>query len=200
MSEMWVDDYETEDYDSEDYDGEDYDGEDVRSDRRKLERRRAAILRAQRRQVREARGRTGGAPAGPRSATAAVRTLDLETKVDTDSLRRAIADQSRRTERASYAAVASVVLDQAIDSFDLAQSQPDHIRAVLRVLPLMILTPQKHGSGAGSLFRDPRVLGAAGVGGVVLYAKAKAAFDRATTTTGGGGSGSGSSSGSGGGI
>ena len=117
--------------------GEDF-GEESRSDRRRRERQRQAMLERQRqRQARKrqarcaatatARQRAGQSPRrgpSPRQTIRAVRSLDLETKVGLDSLRRAVEESNRRANRATWAAVAGTAVDQGLDSFDDEFAQP----------------------------------------------------------------------------
>jgi hypothetical protein len=174
MSTTWLADAES--AESADYDdtesgefdegeSENYDAESRASAaRRRLERQRRIALRQRQELARTRRmpptPRYGSAPAPP-STVAALRTLDLETKVQEDSFRNAIAVQNRRMRRSEYAAVASAATSQFIESFD----EPDnpYFRAGLRFAPLLLLSPQKRGTGLGSVASDPRVLGAAAV-------------------------------------
>ena len=169
------DDYEAEDYDSEseDYDSEaeDYDSEDARSDRA---RRRQAALRVARQrrtrsQPRPRRAATAPSRVAPtaRQTVAAIRNLDLENKVGEDSLRQSIERANTRARRATYAAVASVALDQALDTFGDDLKDHDFVRAALRLGPLLLLTPQHTRRGLEGYLLDPRVLGGAAIAGVV---------------------------------
>jgi uncharacterized protein YjdB len=111
------------------------------------------------------------APPQPRTqaqaAVNAVRNLDLETKVQEDTFRRAIRVQSRRMSRSEYAAVASAATNQFIESFDA----PDNpfFRAALRFAPLLLLAPQRRGSGLEAVITDPRVIGGAAVAAIVFF-------------------------------
>jgi uncharacterized protein YjdB len=145
-------------------------GEQSESDRRRARQRRVAL--AQRRQA-QARARlTGGrgttAPARitPQQTATAIRNLDLETKVQDDAFRSAISASSKRMSRSEYAAVAGVAVNQFIESFDT----PDNpfARAALRFSPLLLLSPQRRGTGFDSVIRDPRVIGGAAIAGITL--------------------------------
>lgn len=68
--------------------------------------------------------------------------------------------------RSEYAAVASVATNQFIESFD----EPDSpfFRAMFRVAPLLLLSPQKRGSGFEAFVKDPRVIGVAAVAAITV--------------------------------
>jgi len=172
------DDYEAEDYDSEseDYDSEaeDYDSEDARSDRaRRRQAARRVTLARQRRTRSQPRPQRAAATAPSRGAptarqtVAAIRNLDLESKVGEDTLRQSIERANARARRATYAAVASVALDQALDTFGDDLKDHDFVRAALRLGPLLLLTPQHTRRGLEGYLLDPRVLGGAAIAGVV---------------------------------
>jgi hypothetical protein len=92
---------------------------------------------------------------------AAVRSLDLETKVQEDAFRSALARQGSRMNRAEYAAVLGAATNQFIESFDAPGNV--YAKAALRFSPLLLLSPQRRGQGFDAFVRDPRVLGAAAV-------------------------------------
>src|SRR5262249_4708629 len=141
MSEAWVDSVDSEAlgegaydsealgegaYDSEAFGEGSYDafGEESRSARRQRERQRQIVLARQRHaQLRQQRTwaqiQRPAPPVGPgqRQAITAIRSLDLETKVGQDSLRRALEASNRRAARATWAAIASAAVDQGIDTF-----------------------------------------------------------------------------------
>jgi hypothetical protein len=176
MTTMPLEDYESEaDYDSEgedygevDYGSEGEDYEDARSDairrararRIALGRRRTAMQRTRRPVTTVSRTPT------PRQTVAAIKNLDLESKVSDDSLRRAIDQVNRRAARATYATVASVALDQALDTFEADLAGHEFVRAGLRAAPLLLLAPQRR-PGLEGVLLDPRVIGAAAIAGVV---------------------------------
>src|ERR1700691_4362110 len=136
MTEAWVDaeDYDeigetvdTEELGEGNYGGDDVGeefGEESRSARRRRERQRQIMLARQRQaQVRRQRmvppaRRSAAPPGGSRPTITAMRSLDLESKVGQDSLRRAIEESTRRASRATWAAVASATVDQGLASFD----------------------------------------------------------------------------------
>lgn len=187
MSETWVDAEDYEDigegaYDSEDlgegaYDsddaGEDF-GEESRSARRRrdrqrqimLARQRQAQLRRRRRPPQPAR-RPVRAPGPGRPAITAIRSLDLETKVGLDSLRRSVEESNRRANRATWAAVASTAVDQGLDSFR-ANLTNQYVRAGGRFAPLLFLSPAKKKGGAEGFVTDPRFIGGASILGIAL--------------------------------
>jgi hypothetical protein len=156
-------------------------GEESRSARRRRERQRQILLErqrqrerqrlAQRRPQRPMRSeRRPVRPAGPspRQTIAAVRSLDLDTKVELDSLRRAVEESNRRAARATWAAVASTSVDQGLASFFTdAQSHP-YVAAGVRFAPLLFLSPEKKRGGVEGFATDPRVIGGAAILGIAL--------------------------------
>jgi hypothetical protein len=157
---------------------EDY-GEESRAAaarRRQAQRRRVALARRRQALARArsaARARPGAMPARPSAATA-IRTLDLETKVQEDSFRNAISMHNRRMSRAEYVAVAGAATNQFIESFD----EPDnpYFRAGLRFAPLLFLMPQKRGTGFGGFVKDPRVIGLAAVAAITFAGENRGRF------------------------
>jgi hypothetical protein len=148
--------------------GEDYGEESRAAARRRQAQQRRVALRRQRELARAratARPRPVAPPPRP-STTAAIRTLDLETKVQEDTFRNAITAQNRRMSRSEYAAVAGAATNQFIESFD----EPDNpfFRAGLRFAPLLLLSPQRRGTGFGAFVKDPRVIGGAAVLAIVV--------------------------------
>ncbi|NEA33397.1 hypothetical protein [Streptomyces sp. SID13031] len=177
----WPDDYDseayydTEDYDTEDYDSGDYDSEATRADalrKREAEARRIVALRqkSQRRPgVRAPVSRRVPASrrATPATAVAAVRNLDLETKVGQDSLRRGIEQANARSARARLTAMASLGVDQALDTFGEKLKEHEFVRAGLRLAPLALLGKQHTKPGAAGWLLSPQVIGVASVAGIV---------------------------------
>lgn len=187
MSTMWLDEAEMEaaEYDDsesgelyDESDGEDY-GEESRTAaarRRQAQQRRVALARRRQALARARsapRARPGAMPVRP-STAAAIRNLDLETKVQEDSFRNSISMQNRRMSRSEYAAVAGAATNQFIESFD----EPDNpfFRAGLRFAPLLLLTPQKKGTGFGGFVKDPRVIGAAAVAAITFAGESRRKF------------------------
>jgi hypothetical protein len=186
MTTMQLDDYESEaDYDSEaeDYDadfegeGEGEDLEDARSDalrRRRLAR--ARRIRAARQRMARAQARRPVRPTvpsqpTPRKTVEAIRNLDLETKVGEDSLRMAIERANRRATWATYASVGGLAIDQAFDTFEKDLAGHEFVRGGLRLLPLVLLSPQRRRPGLEGVVLDPRFIGAAAVAGLLTVGK-----------------------------
>jgi hypothetical protein len=173
-------------YDSEST-GEASYGEESRSERYRrerqrrirLERQRQAQLRRQRRPAprRAAPPQRLPRPAGPspRQAITAVRSLDLETKVEQDSLRRALEESNRRATRATYAALASVAVDQGLDSFGTDLDNHPYVRAGARFAPLLLLSPEKKKSGFEGFVADPRLWGFVAISGIAVIGKFRSA-------------------------
>ena len=190
MSETWPDAIDTEEYD--DIGEGIYDSEDAEADNEELRRgvevgsspARAAAADGRRTEQEPADAaaltsdwpssgseriapRQGQAPAAsrPRQATAPVRSLDLETSVRLDALRRAVeikpAGQSRhlgRRGRHRHGPRPGFVLREC--------DQP--VCGGARFAPLLLLSPAKKRSGAEGLLTDPRLIGAASILGIAL--------------------------------
>jgi len=187
MSETWVDAegyedigegaYDSEDigegaYDSEDA-GEDF-GEESRAARRRRERQRQIMLARQRQaQLRRPRRppspvrRPAGAPGPSRPAMTAIRSLDLETKVGLDSLRRALEESNRRANRATWSAVTSTAVNQGLDTFS-ANLSNEYLRAGVRFAPLLLLSPVKKKGGVEGFVTDPRFIGGTAMLGIAV--------------------------------
>jgi hypothetical protein len=196
MSETWVDAMETdafEDvgegaYDSDDtgegaYDsddtGEDF-GEESRSARRRRQRQRQIMLARQRQQQAQMR-RSGRPPSpaqrpvraagpSPRQTIRAIQSLDLETKVELDSLRRRLEESNRRASRGTWATVAGVAAAEVINQFDALENHPNVSAAILGA-PLLLLSPEKQRSGIEGFLLDPRVIGGAAVVGIAVASR-----------------------------
>lgn len=172
-----------------DFDTEDVDAESRASQARRrrararrvaLARRRQSVARARSMARQPARQPATGASPVQRATAAtarAVRNLDLETKVQEDTFRSAIAAQNKRMSRGEYAAVAGAAVNQFIESFD-APDNP-YARAALRFSPLLLLAPQRKGRGFEGLVKDPRVIGGAAVAALVLFGENRNQFRRA---------------------
>jgi hypothetical protein len=174
------------DVDSDDYDASDADylfgdadgdSDSDDAEESRAQRRRRAQVRARRVALarrRQAMGRSklaqrqpsAAAKSAQRSAASAVRTLDLETKVQEDTFRNALAAQNKRISRSEYAAVAGAAVNQFIDSFETPENV--YAKAILRFAPLALLAPQSKGRGVDAIIKDPRVIGAAAVLGLVF--------------------------------
>jgi hypothetical protein len=194
MSMTWVDDLGSEaDYDSEadfdseaDYDSEaDFDSEATRSWRDRDRQARARRLLAQRRIEQARRSRTPvrrpspvvSAPPTVVQTVKAIRNLDLDTKVSTESLRQDIDLLKKRMDRNGLAFALSQGVDQGLDSFSGRLANHEFIRAGIRLAPALLVAPQKKRRGLEGYLLDPRVLSAIAVGGVLVAGR----FDRRTT-------------------
>lgn len=156
-------------------------GEESRAARRRRERQRQILLERQRQaQLRRQRRPPSPAqrpvvpqrpvrPSGPsqRQTITAIRSLDLETKVGQDSLRRAMEESNRRAARATWAAVAGTAVDQGLDSF-ASKVTNQYLRAGARFAPLLFLSPEKKRSGVEGFVTDPRFIGGAAILGIAL--------------------------------
>jgi hypothetical protein len=137
--------------------------------------RRRALARARAAQAARARGR-GMVPARPGAATpaaevrrtqAAVRTLDLENKVQSDTFGSALSAQSKRISGSEAAVALGTVVNQLRTSFpNLVENKV--IAAGLPLTPLLLLRPARRGSGFGAVAGDPRVWASAIVAGLAI--------------------------------
>lgn len=162
-----------------DTDSEDYDAES-RSSERQRRARQQRIVQARRRQAQaRARARAGTraaspvvpAPATPQQAVAAIRNLDLDTKVQEDNFRRATSTQNKRMSRSEYAAVAGAATTQFIESFHTPDNP--YAKAALRFAPLLLLSPQRKGTGLEGFLKDPRVIGGIAVLGITVVGETR---------------------------
>ena len=136
--------------------------------RRARERRLALARRRRESRMRARIPRVGPTPPTPRQVISAVRNVDLEANVRTDQLRSRLSAQGRRMTRAEYAAAASVIVSQFMESFD----EPDntYVRAGLRYAPLLLLsTPRRSRGGVDGFVTDPRVVGAVAMAGIAFF-------------------------------
>lgn len=168
-----------------DFEGDDYDAESPTVRRRRAQAaQRVAQARRRRAQLRARATARPGPVARPtpgrvttpttRSTVAAIRNVDLDSKVAEDNLRRGLASQGRRMSRSEYAAVAGAAVNQFIDSFK--QPENAYAKAALRFSPLLLLSPQSRGAGLEGVVKDPRVVGAAAVAGIVLLSENRNRF------------------------
>jgi len=199
MTSMWLEDLDIEaaEYDDSeggesyddsesDFDSEDLDQESrASSARRRREHQRRVALARRRQAQAKARARGGArkvpSPARPpaqRETVTAIRNLDLETKVQEDTFRRAIAAQGKRMSRSEYAAVLGAATNQFIESFQAPSNA--FAKAALRFAPLLLLSPQKSGTGFEAVIKDPRVIGAAAVGGITFLGENRNRFTNAS--------------------
>lgn len=180
---------------SEDYWGEsdDLDAESRAGERRRMQRlagqrvaRRDGRVGAARRQLalqaaQQQRLRAG--MAGPRPAPsvptgrlssqteAAMRNVSFESKAREEASLRANANRDRRLRRQEMVTVASLAANQLIESFN---KPADPIaKAGVRALPLLLMSPQRRGSGLEGILTDPRVFGLAAVLGIAAAGAGK---------------------------
>jgi hypothetical protein len=161
----------TDAYDAELYDSEAYDAE---ADRSRDRRRRAEALAAARR--REAAARARGRqrpplpatppPTAPSAVVNAVKELDLQTQVQQDTLRSAIAEQNRKLDRANLAAVAAALVPEAFRTF----GTPDNafVRVGIEAIPLAFLPRGSRRDGVAGVLQTPVVYGGLGLVGLGL--------------------------------
>jgi hypothetical protein len=186
MTSTWTDDIDSEDVDAEyegdaefsegDFDTEgEGDGEASSAEARRRVRRAYRYNQARRRVPVAGRptGRIlrpqvpGIRPALPAPTAAALQNLDLDTKVGQDKLRLALRRSNQRASRATYASIAGLAVDQALDTFGEDLEDHDLIRAGLRSLPLALLSPARKRPGLEGVLLDPRVIGLAAVAGLL---------------------------------
>ena len=191
MADNWLDDSDSEAIDlfggeegAEDYledwdeEAETYDDEAVspavrrrRAQARQLAARRRRLEALARARNKRARGARGPTPAGRKAVQqtqSAVRELSLDTKVQADAMKNALQKHSDRTSRSEYSTLASVALSQFQQSFPQIVGTSRYTAAALNVAPLLLLSPQKKGSGALAIARDPRALGLLLVAGLAV--------------------------------
>jgi hypothetical protein len=134
---------------------------------RELERENASLRRAaQGRAPSPASRRSAPTTQAPSHAVRQVRSevhsLDLETKVAIDSLRRRLHEANRLAYRNAWAAEASAAASQVLDSFENNLEPHDWARALIRGAPTLLLSPGKPSKpGLQGFLLDPRVGGGA---------------------------------------
>jgi hypothetical protein len=113
------------------------------------------------------------APTGPSSTAqvlktdvqrtkAAIRNVDLDTKVQADMTARTFAIQGKRISRNEQALAASTVAGLIKDEFSTVSFlQNPIVRAAIPFAPLLFLNPPRSGGGFRSVVSDPRVWGPA---------------------------------------
>lgn len=174
MTDIWTDqgdlDYVDSDEGEDLYDGgEGFDDESRSGDRRR--RARAARARAARAQqiaaaryrARERTGNVTSSTTAPRptaqKAVAAIKNLDLETKVQEDAFRRTISAQDKRVTGAEVAALVAALTPTTIRVFGIDNTLA---QTALTAAPLAFLRPKSHGTGIEAVVKDVRVLGLVG--------------------------------------
>lgn len=183
MSTPWGDDLDVDDLDTYPYgDGEDddLDGQDELSDDEEswaARQRRAHRIARDRRETRVRReirarqqaraARSGRPPARGGSTAAAIRAVNLDAQVADASLRREIAALRKTSTWATYATVAGVAVNQVIES--IGKPSNPYLLAALRGSPLLLLSPEKRGTGVAATLGDPRVVGGLALLGITFF-------------------------------
>ncbi len=156
-------------------------GEASRADARR--RRQQQIMQARHRQrMRQRQLELRRAPQPPRPAQApygrpspatvtALRAVDLDNKVEQDSLRRAIDEANRRASRSMYSALATGAVSQALDTYQDNLKDHAFIRAAARFAPLAILPGDQKRKGVEAVLLHPAFLSGALIGGIFLIGK-----------------------------
>ena len=161
------------------YGGEAY-GESARSDarrRRAWQQRQRQILAARRAGQRRLPAPPPRRPAitapspGQRPAMTAIRSVDLDTRMELDALRRQLAKARRNGNMAMYSAVLSALASQGIDTFGDRLEKHDVVKAALRAAPLGLLWPQSDKKGIEGVLLHPAFIGAAGIAAIVISGK-----------------------------
>jgi len=177
MTDDWTDNAELEAYDDSEglYDGgEAYDDESRASTQRRRERaRRLARLRQrdQARRLAQVRG-AGNRPVAQQAARA-VADLDVETKVQGDEFRSALAAVNRRATWAGWSAAGAVLVEGGLRAF----GTPDNkfVEAGVRALPLLpLIAGTPRGSGLGGILTSPPAIGIGGLLGLAFLADRRA--------------------------
>jgi hypothetical protein len=151
----------------ESYLGDPLDAESRISNARRARARRIALARS-----RAARART--APTPPRTVAAAVnrtqaavREVDLQSKVQADALHSRLAHQGKRIDRGELAFMATIVERQLESSFP-SVVENRIVAAGLRASPLLLLKPSWRRDGVGGYLGNPQLLGAGLVVGLTI--------------------------------
>lgn len=105
-----------------------------------------------------------------REVRSEVRSLDLDTKVALDSLRRRLDNANRLAYRNAWAAEASAAASQVLDSFEHGLEPHDWARALIRGAPTLIIAPgERKKRGLEGWLLDPRVAGGALIAAVFAF-------------------------------
>jgi hypothetical protein len=152
-------------------------GEDARSDARRRRERQRQIMLARQRQA-QLRRRPAASPQRPapppgsRQAIAAIRSdvrdMNLDNKVDLDSLRRALSEANRRGDRAMYSSLLSILGNQAIATYEPSLANHQVVSAAIRWAPSLLLSSSKRKPGIEGFLLSPPVLAGAVVAGVLI--------------------------------
>jgi hypothetical protein len=171
MSMGYMDDLDTEYDDSYDdaelYDEGIYDDESAASRARK--RRAQALAAARRRAATRRTSRSLPTTAPPRAVVSAVKELDLQTKVQEDATRSAIATQNKKLDRSNLATVATLVIGEGLRTF--GEPENSFVRAGIQASPLLLLAPGRSRPGLEGYLRHPAFAGGVGVLGLAFIAE-----------------------------
>jgi Bacterial Ig-like domain (group 2) len=139
--------------------------------RRELARRRAAMATVRERSV-AARGPVT-TRAAVRRTQAAVRSLDLDGKVQADAFKRALAAEAARANRAQFATVAGAVVNLFQTTFEdrIDVLKNPVAKGAGAFVPLLLLPGKPPGGGAAAYARDPRVVGGAAIAAILVAHK-----------------------------
>ncbi|HEY3002747.1 MAG TPA: Ig-like domain-containing protein [Kribbellaceae bacterium] len=168
MTDNWTDSSEPEAYDDSEGlydDGEAYDDES-RASRRRERARRLAVLRRRDQARRVAQLSSAGNRPVAQQAARAVADLDVETKVQRDEFRSALAAVNRRAVWAGWSAAGTALLEGGFRAF----GTPDNkfVEAGIRAVPLLpLLAGTPRGSGAAGILTSPPAIG---IGGLLALA------------------------------
>jgi len=145
-------------------DSEAYD--DAESAASRARRRRARALAATRRRAAAARANALPATAAPRAVVSAVKELDLETKVQQDTLRSAIATQNKKLYRSNLAAAGVVLVNEGLRTF----GEPDNtfVRAAIQASPLWLLPSSSTSGGVEGVLKSAGFIGTVGALGLAF--------------------------------
>lgn len=97
-----------------------------------------------------------------------LRKVDLESKVQADTLAGALAAQRKRMAGGEYAFASSLVVNELKSQFPEILGNKV-IQTALPLAPLLFLRPPKKGNGVDSLLQDPRILAALLAAGIALF-------------------------------
>jgi hypothetical protein len=175
MSSMFPEDLDTEYEDAYD-DAERYDDseayDDSESAASRARRRRARALAARRR---AAARRPSTLPASrlpatapPRAVVSAVKELDLQSQVQQDTLRSALAAQNKKFERLGLLNAATLLIGEGLRAF----GTPDNnvLRVLIQTSPLLLTPPGQSRPGFEGLIRHPALYGGVGALGLAFIA------------------------------
>jgi hypothetical protein len=152
-------------------------GESAKSDARRRRARQQQILAARRAQQRRLpalppRRPVVTAPSpSQRPAMTAIRSQDLDLKLELDALRRQLAKARRNGNLAMYSAVLSAVGSQGIDTFGDRLEKHNVVKAAVRAAPLGLLWPQHGKKGIEGVLLHPAFIGTLGIAAIFISGK-----------------------------